>query len=90
MKLVASPLIAQYARQAGYDSLFIDLEHSTLSLSDASLLCNSSLPLGVTPIVRVPYQCGDGFIQRVMDGGAMGVVFPHIRNKGTGHFSPGS
>ncbi|KAM0438592.1 hypothetical protein ACHAPT_001344 [Fusarium lateritium] len=81
VKLVASPLIPQFARQAGYDSLFIDLEHSSLSLSDASLLCNSALPLGVTPIVRVPYQCGDGFVQRVMDGGAMGVVFPHVRNK---------
>jgi 2-keto-3-deoxy-L-rhamnonate aldolase RhmA len=68
----------QLAANAGFDALFIDLEHSTLSLADASAIACASLLNGLTPFVRVPYQCGMGFVQQVLDGGAMGVVFPHI------------
>jgi len=71
------------AAAAGFDALFIDLEHSALSVNDASQLCTTGLLAGVTPFVRVPYQCGDGMIQRVLDGGAMGVVFPHVSTRGT-------
>ncbi|OQE37683.1 hypothetical protein PENCOP_c009G05058 [Penicillium coprophilum] len=81
IRLVTNPQVVQLASNCGYDALFIDLEHSTLSLNDASLLCMAGLCSDITPFVRVPYQCGDGFVQRVLDGGAMGVVFPHIHNK---------
>lgn len=73
--------MVQLAANGGYDALFIDLEHSTLSVENASQLCVTGLHAGITPFVRVPYQCGDGFVQRVLDGGAMGVVFPHIHDK---------
>jgi len=79
---VANPCVVQLAKNSGFDSLFIDLEHSTLSINDASYLCMAGLQIGITPFVRVPYQCGNGFVQRVLDGGAMGVVFPHIHNRG--------
>lgn len=72
----------QLAKVAGFDALFIDLEHSVLSLNDTAQICTAALMTGMTPFVRVPYQCGDGFVQRVLDAGAMGVVFPHILNKG--------
>lgn len=79
---MTNPAVVQLAQNGGFDALFIDLEHSTLSINDASQHCTAALQLGITPFVRVPYQCGNGFVQRVMDGGAMGVVFPHIHNKG--------
>lgn len=81
IRLVTNPAIVQLARNGGFDALFIDLEHSTLSIDDASQHCAAGLQLGITPFVRVPYQCGNGFVQRVLDSGAMGVVFPHIHNK---------
>lgn len=74
--------VVQLAHNAGYDALFIDLEHSTLSINDASQHCMAALQVGMAPFVRVPYQCGNGFVQKVMDGGAMGVVFPHMHNQG--------
>lgn len=74
--------MALLARNAGYDSLFIDLEHAWLSLGEASNLCMAGLLAGVTPFVRVPHQCGNGFVQRVLDGGAMGVIFPHVQSAG--------
>jgi 2-keto-3-deoxy-L-rhamnonate aldolase RhmA len=78
VRLVTNPLISQFAQNAGFDSLFIDLEHSLLSIADAGNICTSALTAGITPFVRVPHQCGNGFVQRVLDAGAMGVVFPHI------------
>ncbi|RDW71015.1 hypothetical protein BP6252_07578 [Coleophoma cylindrospora] len=78
VKVVASNEIILLAKAAGYDSVYIDLEHSVFSLKDASRLCSASLLSKITPFVRVPYQCGNGFVQRVLDGGAMGIVFPHV------------
>lgn len=83
--MVSSTEIVQLAAAAGYDSVFIDLEHSILSEKNASRLCSSALLSGITPFVRVPYQCGSGYVQRVLDGGAMGIVFPHISTIGKYH-----
>ncbi|KAJ9655689.1 hypothetical protein H2198_005486 [Neophaeococcomyces mojaviensis] len=78
IKIVTGSEIVHIAKSAGYDSLFIDLEHTTLSLRDAGQQCITAISAGITPFVRVPHQCGDGFIQRVLDMGAMGVIIPHI------------
>ncbi|KAG4443252.1 hypothetical protein IFR05_001295 [Cadophora sp. M221] len=78
IKLVAGAEIVQIAKTAGYDSLFIDTEHTTLTIKDVGQLCTTALLSGVTPFVRVPHQCGSGQIQKVLDAGAMGVVIPHI------------
>lgn len=82
VRLVTNPQVVQLAKNAGFDSLFIDLEHSSLSVDDASKLSCAGLSLGVTPFVRVPHQCGNGLIQKVLDGGAMGVIFPHVQSAG--------
>lgn len=82
IRLVTNPAVVQLAKNGGFDAIFIDLEHSTLSIDDASQHCTAALYAGLTPFVRVPYQCGNGFVQRVLDGGAMGVVFPHVHNPG--------
>lgn len=82
IKLIPTTEIVSIAKDAGYDSLFIELEHSSFSLSQASQLCAAGIMSGITPFVRVPHQCGNGFVQRVLDGGAMGVIFPHISSVG--------
>lgn len=85
IRLCPSPAVVQLAQTNGYDALFIDLEHSVLHEANASMLCTTALLANVTPFVRVPYQCGNGFVQRVLDGGAMGVIFPHINSAGKPH-----
>ncbi|CAG9989375.1 unnamed protein product [Clonostachys byssicola] len=82
IRLVTNPAIVQLAQNSGFDALFIEIEHSSLSINEVNQLCAAALQIGITPFVRVPYQCGNGFVQRILDGGAMGVVFPHIHNKG--------
>lgn len=78
IKIIPGGEIVQIAKSAGYDSLFIDLEHTTLTIRDAGQLCIAATSAGITPFVRVPHECGRGFMQRVLDAGAMGIIVPHI------------
>jgi len=65
------------AAAAGFDWLFIDMEHGALSVADAAQISMAALSQGVTPIVRV---CKDAIFEgtRSLDNGAMGVVVPHV------------
>lgn len=80
--MVTNPQVVNLAKNAGFDCLFIELEHSSLTIEHANTLCLAGLLSKVTPFVRVPHQCGNGFVQRILDGGAMGVIFPHIQTAG--------
>src|SRR4029077_80031 len=42
------------AKTCGFDWLFIDMEHSAMDVDLASQVAIAALPLGITPIVRVP------------------------------------
>lgn len=69
--------IAAIAGTCGFDWLFIDTEHNSMSVDMACQIAMAALPTGVTPLVRVPghehYHCA-----RALDNGALGVVVPHV------------
>ncbi len=69
--------IAPAMATAGYDWLFIDLEHGTMSLDIAMQMSIAANAAGITPLVRVPAGQFD-MATRVLDGGAMGIVIPHV------------
>jgi 2-keto-3-deoxy-L-rhamnonate aldolase RhmA len=71
--------IAMIAAEAGFDALYVDLQHSPLSLETASTLCAASIGLGITPLVRTPSHAAD-WISRVLDGGAQGAVVPDVNS----------
>jgi 4-hydroxy-2-oxoheptanedioate aldolase len=71
--------IAAVAKTAGFDTLYVDLEHNTLSIDTCCQICISAQQIGITPLVRVPANTPD-YICRVLDGGAMGVITPHVRS----------
>ncbi len=71
--------IAQIARTAGFDTLYVDLEHNTLSIDTCCQICIAAQQIGITPLVRVPANTPE-YICRVLDGGAMGVITPHVRS----------
>jgi 4-hydroxy-2-oxoheptanedioate aldolase len=77
VRLVRTVEIASIASAAGFDSLYIDLEHNSFSLDTAGQICMAALAAGVTPFVRVPSH---EQIPRVLDGGALGVIAPHIES----------
>lgn len=69
----------QIAKACGFHWLFIDLEHSTMDLDTAGQICAASLPVGITPIVRVP-EGDTNRAARILDAGAQGIVFPHVQD----------
>jgi 2-keto-3-deoxy-L-rhamnonate aldolase RhmA len=69
--------IAMIAAAGGFDAIYVDMEHSPVSLETTSMLCAASIGVGVTPLVRVP-SLDAHWISRVLDGGAQGVILPHV------------
>ena len=69
--------IGKAMKTAGFDWLFIDMEHNTMGIDIATQIAVAGQDAGITPIVRVP-----GFehhlAARALDGGAQGIVFPHV------------
>jgi 2-keto-3-deoxy-L-rhamnonate aldolase RhmA len=79
VRLVRGIEIARIAKTAGFDSLYVDLEHSSLSVDAAGQICMAALDLGLAPFVRVPANTPE-YISRVLDGGALGIVAPDVRS----------
>lgn len=71
--------IALVAKTAGYDALYVDLEHSPLTLETVNTICIAAIGHGVTPLVRVPGPEA-ALIARVLDSGAMGVIVPGVED----------
>ena len=80
VRLVESIEIAQIAQSCGYDTLYVDVEHSTLTLRQTGQICMAALAVGITPFVRVPSYEPE-FVSRYLDAGAMGIIAPHVSSK---------
>ena len=79
VRLVRQIEIAQIAKTAGFDSLYVDMEHCSASFETTSQICIAALEIGVAPFVRVPSTRPE-HVSRALDGGALGVIAPHIRS----------
>jgi 2-keto-3-deoxy-L-rhamnonate aldolase RhmA len=77
VRLVAGIEIARIAKTAGFDSLYVDMEHGSFSFEATGAICVAALAAGITPLVRVP---GLAEVQRVLDAGALGVIAPHVQS----------
>ena len=64
VRLVRTIEIARIARTAGFDTLYVDLEHSSFSLETCGEICIAALEAGIAPFVRVPANTPD-YIARV-------------------------
>jgi 4-hydroxy-2-oxoheptanedioate aldolase len=77
VRLVRQPEIAQIAKTAGFDTIYVDMEHCAASIETTSHICLAALAAGIAPFVRVPANTPE-YIARVLEGGALGVIAPHI------------
>lgn len=77
VRLVSGIEIVPIAKSAGFDSLYVDLEHSSLTLQAASQISIMALEAGIPALVRVPANTPE-YISRVLDGGALGVIAPGV------------
>jgi 4-hydroxy-2-oxoheptanedioate aldolase len=77
VRLVPGVEIVRIAKSAGFDSLYIDLEHSSFTIHTASQISIMALEAGIPAFVRVPANTPE-YISRVLDGGALGVIAPGV------------
>lgn len=77
IRLVTQPDIVLIAKAAGFDAIYIDLEHGNISPEACSRVAVTSIAAGIACLVRVPRI---DEISKVLDGGASGVICPNIAN----------
>ncbi len=77
IRLTRSVEIAKAMAVAGFDWLFLDMEHGVMSLEACAQISTAALDAGIAPIARVPN--GEYAIAtRALDNGALGIVMPHV------------
>ena len=74
--------IGKIMAASDYDWLFIDMEHNSMDIDTASQISVAAQDAGICPIVRVP-DFAHHHATRVLDCGAMGIVFPHVDDADT-------
>jgi 2-keto-3-deoxy-L-rhamnonate aldolase RhmA len=72
-----SPDIARIYAAAGFDFVFIDMEHTSFGLETVSDMIQTARRSGIVPIVRVP-QAEYVHVARVLDAGAQGIIVPRV------------
>src|SRR4030088_1956416 len=77
VRMTRSVEIAKAMAVAGFDWLFLDMEHGVMSLEACAQISTAALDAGIAPIARVPN--GEYAIAtRALDNGALGIVMPHV------------
>jgi 4-hydroxy-2-oxoheptanedioate aldolase len=69
--------IAPIMKAAGFDWLFLDLEHNSMDLDTAVQIAVAALGAGIAPVARVPAR-QLWMATRFLDGGGLGIVMPHV------------
>src|SRR5262245_8345137 len=79
-RLARTAEIAMIAESCGFDALYVDMEHCTISLDDVAQICVAALPVGITPLVRIAgHQFDDA--ARLLDMGALGIICPNVSTR---------
>ena len=77
IRMTRSVEIAKAMAVAGFDWLFLDMEHGVMSLEACAQIATAALDAGIAPIARVPN--GEYAIAtRALDNGVLGIVMPHV------------
>jgi len=74
------PGIVEVIGAAGYDFVVIDMEHSPIDFVQMRNMLAAADGVDLVPLVRVG-TCEANPILRVLDGGAFGVMAPHVRDR---------
>jgi 2-keto-3-deoxy-L-rhamnonate aldolase RhmA len=74
-----SPEIARTFAAAGFDYIFIDMEHGSFNLETVHDTITASLQAGITPIVRVA-ELLYSLVARLLDASAQGIILPRVED----------
>src|ERR1700759_1046582 len=77
VRMTRSVEIAKAMAVAGFDWLFLVMEHGVMSLEACAHISAAALDAGIAPIARVP-NGQYAIATRALDNGAPGIVMPHV------------
>lgn len=75
-----SSAIVESMAGLGFDFVYFDLEHGPSSVESCQDMFRAAEVAGLTPLVRVS-SYDPGYVDRFLDSGAMGIIFPHCNTK---------
>ncbi len=76
---LTDPSLCELLGYAGFDYIWIDMEHTCISCKDALCHLNAAKSVGTPAIVRVP-QDDLTVTKKIVDMGPDGIIFPMIRS----------
>jgi 4-hydroxy-2-oxoheptanedioate aldolase len=79
LQVYRSPEIARTFAAAGFDYVFIDMEHGAFNLETVQDMIKASVDSGITPIVRVS-ELLYSLCARLLDAGAQGIILPRVED----------
>lgn len=79
VRMARTVSIVSLAQAVGYHGIYVDLQHSSISIDTAAQIFSTALHSEVTAFARVP-SLEPGMISRVLDSGAQGILAPDIRS----------
>jgi len=71
------PQIPVVLASAGFDFIYLDMEHSSFSIETIGGMCAAALGRGLVPIVRPPAK-EPHLLTRPLEAGALGLLIPHV------------
>ena len=77
---MADPALVEIIGLAGYDAVFIDIEHSAFDFKLVEEMIRAADAVGIDAIVR-PQENNPKTIGRFLDMGAAGIYIPHIQGR---------
>ncbi len=75
-----SPTIAWMYATAGFDFMFIDMEHGSFNMETVAAMIMAARAGGIAPIVRVPSNDRPS-VMRPLDAGAAGLLVPMVETR---------
>ena len=76
---LTDPCLCELLCHAGFDYIWIDMEHTCISFKDALCHLNAAKSAGTPAIVRVP-QDDLTFTKKIVDMGPDGIIFPMVKS----------
>ena len=81
LQVYRAPEIPRLFAAAGFDYVFIDMEHGSFNLETAHDMIIACKLAGITPIVRVG-ELQYTLCARLLDQGAQGIILPRVEDPG--------
>ena len=72
-----APELVEMLGLIGYDFVFLDCEHGSMSYDQVEQMVRAAEVFGITPIARIPDH-EDATILRYLDRGVQGIIVPHV------------